>query len=204
MSLHAVDHVAIGLETFGRPDGYVSRHVRRWTGQWEIVGDPALTGLAEDLGGRLRHAVPEQRSVGIVHGDFRIDNTILAPGPEAHVAAVVDWELSTIGDPVADVAMMCVYRHPEFDLVLGGPSAWTSPRLPGPDALATAYEAAGGVDLAAWDFHLGLAYFKLAVIAAGIDHRYRAGAAGGAGFETAGQAVPHFLQAGLQKLGARS
>lgn len=204
VALHTVDHVTAGLEGFGRPDGYASRQLRRWTGQWEIVGDPALTGLAEELGGRLRDTVPEQRSVGVVHGDFRIDNTILTPAPDVDVAAVVDWELSTLGDPVADVALMCVYRHPAFDLVLGSPGAWTSPRLPGPDGLASAYEAAGGVELAAWDFHLGLAYFKLAVIAAGIDHRHRAGAADGAGFETAGQAVPHLLEAGLQTLGPRS
>jgi aminoglycoside phosphotransferase (APT) family kinase protein len=117
---------------------------------------------------------------------------------------VVDWELSTIGDPVADVAMMCVYRHPAFDLVLGGPTAWTSPRLPDADALAAAYEAAGGVPLANWTFHRALAYYKVAVIAAGIDHRHRAGAGAGSGFATAGQAVPAFLAAGLDTLTVRS
>ena len=196
-ALHGVDHVAAGLERFGRPDGYAERQVRRWTGQWEHVGTEPLEGLAVELGGLLAGSVPEQRAVGIVHGDYRIDNTILLLEETVRVAAVVDWELSTIGDPVAAVALMCVYRHAALDLVLGAPSAWTSPRLPTPDELAARYEAAGGVELAHWDFHLALGYFKLAVIAAGIDHRYRAGATHGEGFDTAGAAVRPLLEAGL-------
>jgi len=201
-TLHAVDHVAVGLEQFGRPDGYAARQIRRWSSQWTLVGreQPALQLQATALGTRLAASVPQQRSTGIVHGDFRIDNTLLRLGAAPAVAAVVDWELSTLGDPVADVAMMCVYRHPAFDLVIGEPSAWTSPRLPGIAALGAAYEAVGGVTLAHWDFYLALAYFKLAVIAAGIDHRHRAGAGSGPGFDTAGAAVPQYLEAGLEAL----
>ncbi len=194
-ALHAVDHVAAGLASLGRPDGYAARQVRRWSGQWEIVGEPHLGSLAEGTSRLLAAAVPPQRAVGVVHGDYRIDNTILRLAGAVEVAAVVDWELSTIGDPVADVALMCVYRHAALDLVLGAPSAWTSDRLPGPDALASRYEQAGGVRLTDWDFHLALGYFKLAVIAAGIDHRYRAGATTGAGFDTAGAAVEPLLSA---------
>lgn len=203
-ALHRVDHRALGLVGFGRAEGYAARQIRRWSSQWEIVGDPTLTPLVDELSGRLRAAPVEQKSVGIVHGDFRIDNTILDLdlAPDPRILAVVDWELSTIGDPVADVAMFCVYRHPALDLVLGSPSAWTSERLPSPDALAAAYEAAGGVELVDWDFHLALGYFKLAVIAAGIEHRYRAGATHGSGFDTAGDAVPHLLQSGLEAWGA--
>ncbi len=198
-ALHAVDPVAVGLERHGRPDGYAERQVRRWTGQWEIVGTGPLAplhGLATETGRVLAAAVPRQWSSGIVHGDYRIDNTILRFDDAVRVAAVVDWELSTLGDPVADVALMCVYRHPALDLILGAPSAWTSPRLPDAAGLATAYEAAGGVPLADWEFHLALGYFKLAVIAAGIDHRYRAGATHGTGFDRAGEAVGPLLDAG--------
>ncbi|HEU5037965.1 MAG TPA: phosphotransferase family protein [Nocardioides sp.] len=202
-ALHAVDPVAIGLEGHGRPDGYAERQVRRWSGQWEIVGTGPLApldGLATETGRLLAAAVPAQRSSGIVHGDYRIDNTILRLDDDredhVEVAAVVDWELSTLGDPVADVALMCVYRHPALDLVLGSPSAWTSDRLPDAAGLAAVYEKAGGVPLADWDFHLALGYFKLAVIAAGIDHRYRAGATHGSGFDTAGDAVGPLLEAG--------
>ncbi|MDI6910865.1 MAG: phosphotransferase family protein [Nocardioides sp.] len=193
-ALHAVRPETVGLEDFGRRDGYAERQVRRWSGQWEIVGVPDLKSLAVETGRRLAGAVPEQRSSGIVHGDYRIDNTILRLDGGVRVAAVVDWELSTLGDPVADVALMCVYRSPALDLVLGAPSAWTSDRIADADGLAAAYEAAGGVPLTDWDFHLALGYFKLAVIAAGIDHRYRVGATRGAGFDTAGQAVAPLLE----------
>lgn len=196
-ALHAVDHRAIGLERFGRPDEYAARQIRRWSGQWEIVGAGALSALADELTGRLRATAFRQRSVGIVHGDYRIDNTILGFRPEPRVEAIVDWELSTIGDPVADVAMMCVYRHTALDLVLGAPSAWTSERLPNPDELAAAYETAGGVELVDWEQHLALGYYKLAVISAGIDHRYRSGATHGTGFATAADAVRPLLEEGL-------
>lgn len=205
-ALHRVDHVAAGLERFGRPDGYAQRQLKRWAGQWEIVGaafpEPvraAAASLVAALGDRL----PRQESTGIVHGDYRIDNTLLRLDDRPAVAAVVDWELSTIGDPVADVAMMCVYRHPVFDQVIGEPTAWTSPRLPDASGLAAAYEQAGGVPLVDLDEHLALGYLKLAVIAAGIDHRYRAGATSGAGFDTAGDAVPVLLEAGRAVLRSR-
>lgn len=204
-ALHRVDHMAVGLERFGRPDGYAERQLRRWAGQWEIVGsafdgvvDSSAAALVSALGDRL----PRQESTGIVHGDYRIDNTLLTLGETPAVAAVVDWELSTIGDPVADVAMMCVYRHEALDLVIGEPTAWTSSRLPDAAGLAAAYESAGGVPLVDLDEHLALGYLKLAVIAAGIDHRYRAGGTSGAGFDTAGEAVPVLLEAALEVLAA--
>lgn len=193
--LHGVDHVAVGLETFGRSSGYAARQLRRWTGQWEIVGRPGLEALAGEVASGLERGLPEQRRTTVVHGDFRIDNTLVTVACDApDVAAVVDWELSTIGDPVADVAMMCAYRESAFDLIVGETSAWTSHRLPAADSLAEAYIATSGHDLDHWEFHQALACFKIAVIAAGIDHRRRAGASSGAGFDTAGEAVPQFLE----------
>ncbi|WP_055593538.1 phosphotransferase family protein [Streptomyces hirsutus] len=198
-ALHRVDHVAVGLESFGRPDAYAQRQLRRWRGQWELVApeDDDVRAAAAELGRRLEAAIPEQRFTGIVHGDFRIDNTILGHGRLPEVAAVVDWELSTIGDPVADVATMCAYRDEALDLILGAPSAWTSDRLPDAPTLAASYEAAGGVPLDHWDFHLALAYYKIGTIAAGIEHRRRAGVGSGPGFATAGRAVPRLMAAGL-------
>jgi aminoglycoside phosphotransferase (APT) family kinase protein len=199
-AIHDVDYISVGLESFGRPDGYSARQIRRWTGQWEIVGAPALADQAAELSRRLASAVPVQRCTSVVHGDFRIDNTLLRLHEQPTVAAVVDWELSTIGDPVADVAMMCAYRAPTFDLIMGAPSAWTSDRLPQVSELAAMYETAGGVPLNDWSFHLALAYFKVAVIAAGIDHRYRQGAGVGAGFDSAGDSVGTYLDLGLDAL----
>jgi aminoglycoside phosphotransferase (APT) family kinase protein len=192
VKLHRVDHRSVGLESFGRPEGYAERQLRRWSGQWEIVGLADLQLLAAEVIDTLRSRPPQQLTTSVVHGDYRIDNTLLSSS--GTVAAVVDWELSTLGDPVADVAMMCAYRYEPFDLVLGVPSAWTSARLPSVEALAADYESAGGVALVDWDSHLALACFKVAVIAAGIDHRQRAGSGSGAGFDTAGDAVGPFLE----------
>lgn len=203
--LHQLDHVAIGLGDFGRAGGYAQRQLKRWRSQWDIVAPTDLADLGHALAERLTGAVPVQSRAAVIHGDFRVDNTILSLGsgsvPRPRVAAVVDWELSTIGDPIADVAMMCAYRHPAFDLIVGESSAWASARFPGPINLAHQYEAAGGVRLDHWEFHLALAYFKIAVIAAGIAHRARLGAARGPGFDTAGKSVWLYLQLAADALG---
>jgi aminoglycoside phosphotransferase (APT) family kinase protein len=199
VALHRVDHVAAGLERFGRPDGYAERQFRRWLGQWELVSTPDQRGPDAELVRRLEAALPSQRSTGIVHGDYRMDNTLLDLTTHT-VAAVLDWELSTIGDPVADVAMMCAYRDPAFDLIVGEKAAWTSSRLPDPAALASQYEASDGIRLDCWESHLALAYFKIGVIAAGIDHRRRVGSGAGRGFDTSGEAVVPFHELGLAAL----
>lgn len=206
-ALHAQDHVAIGLERFGRPDAYVERQLRRWSGQWELVspGVADLDDLAADVVEHLSKEVPVQRSAAVVHGDFRIDNALLdldRDGPR--VLAVVDWELSTIGDPVADVAMMCAYRHPAFDGVLGFATAWTSDLLPGAGELAARYEAAGGAPLHDWDYYLAFAYYRIAVISAGIDFRWRSEGSPQGGNSTAGAAVEPFLRAAAASLRPRS
>ncbi len=201
-ALHRVDPELVGLADFARSDGYAARQLRRWGGQWELIGDDSHALAARELSRRLGANVPAQGTTSIVHGDYRIDNVILTldADEDPRVAAVVDWELSTLGDPVADVAMMCAYRDPVFDLIVGEPSAWTSPRLPDVTSLAQAYATAGGVPLRDWEFHLALAYFKLAVIAAGIAHRARVGAATGPGFDSAGEAVGTYLDLGLHAL----
>ncbi|WP_305092839.1 phosphotransferase family protein [Prescottella sp. R16] len=201
-ALHTVDHRAVGLEEFGRPDGYLTRQVALWARQWQRVKTRELPDL-ERLHAQLAEAIPSTSQVAIVHGDYRIDNTILAAGDPGQVAAVVDWEMSTLGDPLADLAQMCVYRNPALDVILGEPAAWTSSRLPSPDELAQKYATVTGRNLDRWGFYLGLADFKLAVIAEGITHRHRAGATGGDGFAQAYQAVEPLVAAGLAALGER-
>lgn len=196
-ALHSVDPHEVGLERFGRPDGYAERQLQRWTGQWNVVGSDSLRSLADEVVIGLERSVPGQSASAIVHGDFRVDNTIVVG---TRLSAIVDWELSTLGDPVADVAMMCAYRHAPFDLVVGEPAAWTSERLPDVHGLVTGYEQAGGAPLANLEFHLALACYKVAVIAAGIDHRRRAGSGSGPGFDTAGDAAEPFLELALARL----
>src|SRR5690606_3559549 len=109
--LHNVDFEAVGLGGLGRPDGYVTRQVKLWASQWGRVKTRELPDL-ERLRAAVAGSIPESPAPSIVHGGYRIDNTILHPNDPARVVAVVDWELSTLGDPLTDLAMMCVYRHP--------------------------------------------------------------------------------------------
>ncbi|WP_066904480.1 phosphotransferase family protein [Millisia brevis] len=173
--LHAVDPAAVGLGDFGRPEGYLARQVRRWGSQWQHVrfDDDTRDNDVSTLHDRLVEALPEQQGTSIVHGDYRIDNVMVDHDEPTTILAVVDWELSTLGDPLSDVALMCVYRDPDFDDVLGLAAAWTSPALPSADDIAQRYAARSGRDLVGWPFYLALGYFKLAIIAAGIDHRRR-------------------------------
>ncbi len=197
-ALHRVDPRKVGLGEFARWTGYATRQLTRWDAQWGVVGEPRLGGLAAEVADRLSDAVPPDGPTSVVHGDFRIDNTILQLDPRVEVAAIVDWELATLGDPVADVAMMCAYRHPALDAVLGQRAAWSSPDLPSGPELAATYEAAGGAPLHHFSFHLALAHYKIAVIAAGIAYRERMGTATGSGAEPAAvAAVEPYLTAAL-------
>ncbi|MGC4933281.1 phosphotransferase family protein [Gordonia sp. DT30] len=199
-ALHAVDHEQVGLGEFGRPAGFAARQVKLWARQWGIVKTRELPDV-ERLCAVLADRVPTDTRATIVHGDYRVDNTILDAADPGHVAAVVDWEMSTLGDPITDVALMCVYRQPIFDTVLGFDAAWTSPRYPSADDMAQRYVTATGNDLGDWDFYLALANLKLGVIAEGISHRARAGASTEAGAEQASEATAEFIAAGLRHVG---
>jgi aminoglycoside phosphotransferase (APT) family kinase protein len=175
VDLHSVDPDAVGLSGFGKPSGYLERQVRRWGSQWELVRLPDDYRDADvaRLHSGLQQSIPEQSRTSIVHGDYRIDNTILDADDPTRVRAVVDWELSTLGDPLSDAALMCVYRDPALDLIVNAQAAWTSPLLPTADELADRYSLVSGLSLGHWEFYMALAYFKLAIIAAGIDFRRR-------------------------------
>jgi aminoglycoside phosphotransferase (APT) family kinase protein len=197
--LHAVDPNAVGLGDFGKPDGYLERQVRRWGSQWEHVRlpDDARDDDVRRLHTALGEAVPPQSGTSIVHGDYRIDNTVLDADDAAVVRAVLDWEMSTLGDPLSDAALMCVYRNPMFGHIHND-AAWSSELVPPADELADRYSTVSGRDLAHWDFYMALAYFKLAIIAAGIDYRRRSGADAP---EQVGEAVAPLIAAGLAALG---
>ncbi|QRP43193.1 phosphotransferase family protein [Amycolatopsis sp. FDAARGOS 1241] len=200
VALHAVPYAEIGLGDFGRPDGFFARQVKRWRRQWDHVATRELPDL-DRLYARLTDRTPPPAPATIVHGDYRVDNTLLDPARPSHMLALVDWEMSTLGDPLTDVATMCTYQHPAFDHVVGEPAASTSPRWPGPDVLAQDYATASGRDLGEFSTYLGLAYFKLAVIAEGIRARYLAGAGSEPGHASAGEAVPGLVAEGLAVLG---
>ncbi len=198
-ALHGVDYDAVGLGTFGKPEGFVGRQVRTWSRQWEQVKTRELPDV-ETLRDKLAARVPERSASSIVHGDYRVDNVILDAADPGSIAAVVDWEMSTLGDPLTDVALMCVYRQPIFDDVLGVSAAWTSDRYPSADEMAEQYARVSGTELTDWAFYLALANFKLGVIGEGITYRALAGSDTGSGATEAAEATHEFMAAGLRAL----
>ncbi len=173
VEIHAVDPDAVGLGDLGRKEDYVARQLHRWQGQWEKSKTrelPAIDAVHERLAARI----PEQGPATIVHGDYRLDNMILTP--QGEVAAVVDWELCTLGDPLADVGLLMVYwpEAGEETIALGQP-ATLAPGFPTREELKARYAERSGRDLSQLDFFVALGYWKLAIILEGVYARYAAG-----------------------------
>jgi len=171
--IHDVDPDAAGLGDLGRKEDYVARQLRRWQGQWEKSKTRELPAI-DAVHARLSARIPEQGPATIVHGDYRLDNMILTPGGE--VAAVVDWELCTLGDPLADVGLLMVYwpEAGEEGISLGLP-ATMAPGFPKREELKARYAERSGRDLSQLDFFVALGYWKLAIILEGVYARYAAG-----------------------------
>ncbi|MFG1941479.1 phosphotransferase family protein [Nonomuraea sp. NPDC048826] len=201
-ALHAVPYAEVGLGDFGRPEGYLGRQVRRWRDQWSRVATRDLPDV-DALHARLAEAVPGESGASIVHGDARIDNAILDAADIGRIRALVDWEMATLGDPLADLGLHLVYRDPAFEPVLAAGAASVSERMPTADALAECYARASGRDLGDLGFYLALGYFKIAVIAEGIHARHLQGLTVGQGFDTVGAAVPALAAAGLRTFSGR-
>ena len=195
--LHAVDPLDVGLSDFGRPAGYLERQVRRWRGQWDRVATRSLSTV-DDLHRLLERATPAESGAAIVHGDYRLDNAILDRADPGTIRAIVDWEMATLGDPLADLGLMLVYWDPVCAPVLGVRHAPTAnPGFPTGAELAARY----GRDIGSLAFYRALGYFKLAVIAEGIHARHLAGQTVGPGFDAVGSAVPALVATGLDTLG---
>jgi len=185
VALHAVDPHAVGLGDFGRPEGFLARQVRRWVTQWEQARDhvPADEGTAAELtrlAGRLGDAVPATQRHAIVHGDYRIDNCLFDGADPGRIRAVLDWELSTLGDPLADLGLLLVYWHQADERPLWRAAQHLSSptRMPGflrRDEVASAYAAGSGLDLAPLPWYVAFGAFKLGVVLAGILARVQAG-----------------------------
>jgi aminoglycoside phosphotransferase (APT) family kinase protein len=197
--LHQLEPSAVGLAEFGRPEGFLARQVRRWYDQWQRVQTRPLEDI-DTLHARLAEACPAESGASIVHGDYRIDNTIVDHDDPAVIRAIVDWEMATLGDPLADLGLHLVYSDPAFAPVLAGSAASTSDRLPPAADLAQRYAHTSGRELAHLDFYLGLGYFKIAVIAEGIHARHLQGMTRGTGFDHVGDAVAPLAAAGLRAL----
>jgi aminoglycoside phosphotransferase (APT) family kinase protein len=195
VAIHEVDPDGVGLGELGRKEAYVERQLRRWQGQWEKSKTRELP-VVDAVHDRLSSRVPEQGRATIVHGDYRLDNMILSPSGE--VAAVVDWELCTLGDPLADVGMLLVYWSEAGDdfMPLLAP-ATIAPGFPKRDDVRERYAQRSGRDLSQIDFFIALGFWKLAIILEGVYARYASGQYGktNEGFEEFAKIVERLAEA---------
>jgi aminoglycoside phosphotransferase (APT) family kinase protein len=173
-ALHAADPAAAGLADLGKGTGYVSRQLARWQRQLDRLGIPCDAGM-HDVLVRLQAGVPEQREVTIVHGDFRPGNVIFAP--DGTVRALLDWELATLGDPLADLGWLMVYwGAPGEELPLSVPTLAAG--FERREQLSARYARLTGRSLEDLGFYLAFALWRLAAIVAGVNARARMGAYG--------------------------
>jgi aminoglycoside phosphotransferase (APT) family kinase protein len=192
--LHRVDPQAVGLGDFGRPEGYLTRQVSRWARQLEASRSRPLAGI-DELRDRLLATVPGQRGVGIVHGDYRLDNLIVDPATGA-VAAVLDWEMATLGDPLADLGLLLTYWDAMESLPQGvglADGLGQAAGFPSGAELVARY----GADFDELGWYVGLGCYKLAVICEGIHYRYTLGQTVGAGFDRMGALTEPLVAYGL-------
>jgi aminoglycoside phosphotransferase (APT) family kinase protein len=195
VAIHAVDPDEVGIGDLGKKQDYVARQLHRWHGQWEKSKTREIP-LVDDVHERLSARIPDQGPATIVHGDYRLDNMILSP--EGAVAAVVDWELCTLGDPLADVGMLMVYwGEPGDDLIPLLDVPTTAPGFPGRDEVKARYGELSGRDLSEIDFYVALGHWKLAIILQGILARVAAGQYGkdGEGADETAEFVERLAQA---------
>ncbi len=210
-AIHGVDVAAVGLTGLGRGAGYLRRQLDRWQRQWELSVTREMPGYAE-LVQRLTSALPAEGETTLVHGDFRLDNALVTLAPQPRITAVVDWEMATLGDPLADLGLTLVYWTEK------GEEGWLTPADPpagtrGVSTDATAgpgfwtraeftaeYARLSGRDVSRIGYYVAFGCFKLAVVLEGIHARYLQHQTVGEGFEREGFAVPLLIARAHQVL----
>lgn len=197
--LHMLDPGSVGLRDFGRPAGFLQRQLKRWHAQLDASRSRPLAGI-DELHDRLAASVPASPRPAIIHGDYRLDNAIVAP--DASIAAVVDWEMTTVGDPLTDLGLLLAYWDGLSDSP-GSVSEAVGPASPFPRGSAFVDEYAvrrSDIDLENLPWYTAFAYFKLAVITEGIHFRYVHGQTVGEGFDRIGEHVPMLITLGHEQL----
>jgi aminoglycoside phosphotransferase (APT) family kinase protein len=193
-ALHQVDPAAVGLAGFGRPEGFLGRQVSRWKKQLDASYTRDLPAVGE-LHARLAADIPAESAVGIVHGDYRLDNALV--DGTGRITAVIDWEMATLGDPLTDLALMVVYGRLAEALPGTVVDASSAPGYLSEGEIIDRYAAVSPRGLSRFGFYLGLASFKLAAILESIRYRYVHGHSVGEDVGHLGEAVHPLLDRGL-------
>jgi aminoglycoside phosphotransferase (APT) family kinase protein len=203
-SLHTIDPESVGLGDFGRPTGFMERQVRRWSEQWQrskMAELPALDRLRDDLAATL----PPEGPPAVVHGDYRLDNTMLHPTRPGEIVAVLDWEMSTLGDPLADLGALLAYwsEHDDDEVLVRArvvPPVTTATGFPTRAEVIERYAERTEFDVSAVAWYEAFAFFKLAIICQGIAARVAGGAMLGPGFDLSEDVVEALVNAGQRHL----
>jgi aminoglycoside phosphotransferase (APT) family kinase protein len=175
-AIHAVDLDAVGLSDLGRHEGYLARQLKRWYGQWNAQKTRDLPAI-DQVHDVLLTQAPEQGPATLVHGDYRLDNCMV--DRHGHVVAVLDWEICTLGDPLADLGLLMVYWTGPGDAT----TAWTGGATTAPgfwdrSDLVARYAEVSGREVSQLDWYVAFAFWKLACIIEGVYARYLGGALG--------------------------
>ena len=198
-AIHAVDPAAAGLADYGKPGNYFARQIARWTAQYRAAETAPIEAMEALIAWLPAHCPPDDGSSALVHGDFRIDNLIFHP-TEPRILAVVDWELSTLGHPLADLAYFCMALRLPRNPVIPGLAGMDRDALgiPSEAELLSRYAAASGRRAVAdWDFCLAFNFFRLAAIAQGVLKRAEQGNASSAQAQTVGRMARLVAEAGV-------
>lgn len=201
-ALHSVDPVSVGLEDFGRPGNYFERQLSRWTKQYrasETEHSPAMERLIEWLPANM----PEDDGlVSLVHGDFRLDNLMFHP-TEPRIIGILDWELSTLGHPLADLSyQVMAWQMPAGDGLRGLAGCDRAALgIPTDEAYIASYcERTGRADIAHWSFYLVFCFFRLAAILQGVKKRSLIGTASSAEATAKGALVEPLAEMGVSQI----
>ena len=202
VAIHAVDYEAVGLGEFGRPDGFLERQVRRWGEQWERSKTRELPEV-DELARRLRAALPTSGPPTIVHGDYRLDNTMMATDDPGRIVAVLDWEMSTLGDPLADLGLFLLYwGRADAQVIATGDAIGDQPGFLSRDEVVERYARVSGRPVDQLDWYQIFAAYKLAIIVEGINARFQMGKTLGEGFEAMGAMVSGLVNGALDQANA--
>jgi aminoglycoside phosphotransferase (APT) family kinase protein len=199
VELHGVDWTTVGLEGFGKPTGYLERQLRRFNGLWEHNKTREIPEF-EQVAGWLAANLPDSPAATIVHGDYRLGNVMLAPGAPARLVAILDWEMATIGDPLADVGYMMIHWRQADDppgSKFNLQSVTVEPGFPTRQEMVARYEARSGRSMHALDWYVTLALWKAVAFMEGNYKRAISGSTDDPYLKSFGEGVIELVQRAL-------